>query len=60
MPVLRAQSTRNLATRYGAENVGAPEEAFLFSILARLSPLEFEKDDDRNGHIDYITACSVC
>jgi hypothetical protein len=34
----------------------------LFSVSAMLSqsPLEFEKDDDSNGHIDYITACSVC
>jgi hypothetical protein len=30
----------------------------LSAILSQ-SPLEFEKDDDSNGHIDYITACSV-
>ncbi|XP_028399059.1 ubiquitin-like modifier-activating enzyme 6 [Dendronephthya gigantea] len=26
--------------------------------MMALSPLEFEKDDDSNGHIDYIAACS--
>jgi len=24
----------------------------------RMSPIEFEKDDDQNGHMDFITACS--
>ena len=26
----------------------------------RVTPLEFEKDDDSNGHIDFIVACSNC
>lgn len=31
-----------------------------FSAMLFQLPLEFEKDDDSNGHIDFITACSVC
>ena len=27
--------------------------------MLNVTPLEFEKDDDSNGHIDYITAASV-
>ena len=27
--------------------------------LLRMFPLQFEKDDDSNGHIDFITAASV-
>jgi len=26
----------------------------------RMVPVVFEKDDDDNGHIDFITAASVC
>lgn len=26
--------------------------------LSKLSPVEFEKDDDSNFHMDFITACS--
>ena len=29
------------------------------SDLLSATPLEFEKDDDLNGHIDFITAASV-
>ena len=31
----------------------------LFPGMLNVTPLEFEKDDDSNGHIDYITAASV-
>lgn len=30
-----------------------------FSDMLKMTQLEFEKDDDTNGHIDYITATSV-
>merc|ERR1712079_544422 len=35
-----------------------PESSTLKSNGARITPLEFEKDDDSNGHIDFIVACS--
>lgn len=35
-----------------------PESAALKSGGLRITPLEFEKDDDSNGHIDFIVACS--
>merc|ERR1712117_43763 len=35
-----------------------PAAADLKSSGLRITPLEFEKDDDSNGHIDFIVACS--
>merc|ERR1719418_238880 len=35
-----------------------PESSTLKSNGVRITPLEFEKDDDSNGHIDFIVACS--
>merc|ERR1712165_239629 len=35
-----------------------PEQSSLKSSGVRITPLEFEKDDDSNGHIDFIVACS--
>merc|ERR1712200_150133 len=35
-----------------------PESSALKSAGVRITPLEFEKDDDSNGHIDFIVACS--
>jgi len=35
-----------------------PESSALKSNGVRITPLEFEKDDDSNGHIDFIVACS--
>merc|ERR1719188_2918550 len=35
-----------------------PEASALKSAGVRITPLEFEKDDDSNGHIDFIVACS--
>merc|ERR1719166_428627 len=35
-----------------------PEASALKSNGVRITPLEFEKDDDSNGHIDFIVACS--
>ena len=32
----------------------------LFSVLKPIIAHNFEKDDDSNGHIDYITAAAVC
>ena len=32
---------------------------FLLSDVLPLFPQEFEKDDDSNGHIDFITSASV-
>ena len=29
------------------------------SVQGRLTPAQFEKDDDANGHIDFITAAAV-
>ena len=43
------------ACEYLVEFLGS--QNFDKTILSQ-SPLEFEKDDDSNGHIDYITACS--
>ena len=28
-------------------------------VFQKMAPLSFEKDDDENGHIDFITAASV-
>ncbi len=33
--------------------------ALFFAALGQMKSLEFEKDDDSNGHIDFITAASV-
>jgi len=38
------------------EEVPSPEALKKESV--RVTPLEFEKDDDSNGHIDFIVACS--
>ena len=35
-----------------------PESAALKAAGVRITPAEFEKDDDSNGHIDFIVACS--
>jgi len=35
-----------------------PESAKLKDAGVRITPAEFEKDDDSNGHIDFIVACS--
>ena len=35
-----------------------PDSSSLKSAGLRITPLEFEKDDDSNGHIDFIVACS--
>jgi len=35
-----------------------PESAALKNAGVRITPTEFEKDDDSNGHIDFIVACS--
>lgn len=29
------------------------------AVLKRMVPMEFEKDDDLNDHINFIAACSV-
>merc|ERR1712179_127993 len=50
-----AMSDNEVMTKILAE-VPTPE-AFKKERL-RITPLEFEKDDDSNGHIDFIVACS--
>lgn len=63
------KSNRTLRT-FVAKNINKDGTSYLFltiklvsltglSGLLTMKPLSFEKDDDTNGHIDFITAASV-
>jgi hypothetical protein len=58
---VRKVSARDASSRYGDEDVDAivaslPSPSSLAGL--RLVPVDFEKDDDSNHHIDFITAAS--